>query len=79
MPIVEMNWFCLSSVIIPSLWEAWTKKSTNVTDRGEANNKLQRKDVAASEKTALFLAEEEWLNQGLIYFEWHWIYCPFGF
>lgn len=50
-----------------------------MADRGEASNILQRKDEAESEKPALFLEEDECLNQGFIDLEWHWINCPFGF
>lgn len=48
-------------------------------DRGEANNILQRQEVAESEKAALFRAEDECLNQGLADLGWHWINWPFGF
>ena len=45
-------------------------------DQGEANNILQRQEVAESEKAALFCAEGECLNQDV---GWHWINWPFGF
>lgn len=38
----------------------------NVPGWGEADKKLQGIHVAVSAQPALFLVEDEWLNQGLI-------------